>query len=162
MSYTVSLQQRLQQLKKVEANLPEIMKDVAKTATIRAVEKATEETPINRNGTNTIAGELRQHWATDSTIEPVSTGKGYQTELKNDKEYASYVNDGHRMDRHFVPGLYKNDSGGLSYDPNYDGGLIVGTKTRYVKGKFMVDKAVKEYQKTVLNLLDKRIQELMK
>ena len=26
------------------------------------------------------------------------------SELNNDKQYASFVNDGHRMDRHFVPG----------------------------------------------------------
>lgn len=160
MSYTVSLQQRLQQLKKAEADLDGIMREVARNATKRAVDKATEETPVNKTGTNLGSGELRAHWSTDSVIEPEHTGKGYKTELNNNMEYASYVNDGHRMDRHFVPGLYI-DGGTLNYDPAYNGGIVVGTKTKYVKGKFMKEKAVEEYKKTVLSELDKRIKGLI-
>ena len=110
---------------------------------------------------------MKQHWATDSKTEPMggalSGGNTYVAILANEKEYASYVNDGHRMDRHFVPGLYVNPSSGLlEYDPSADVGIVVGTKTRYVKGKFMVDKAKEEYEKTVLFELDKEIRELLK
>ena len=38
MSYTVSLQQRIQQLKAIKADLPDIMRQVAKDATLRAIE----------------------------------------------------------------------------------------------------------------------------
>ena len=174
MSYTVSLQKRIQQLKKAQADLPEILYKTSKNATMRAVEAAQDATPPKANtgrgpyiGTNTISGELKAHWATDSKMEPMggalSGGSTYVTILANEKEYASYVNDGHRMDRHFVPGLYVNpESGMLEYDPSADVGLVVGIKTRYVKGAFMVDKAKEEYEKTVLFELDKEIRELLK
>ena len=174
MSYTVNLQQRLQQLKKAQADLPGILTKVSKDATIRAVEAAAAATPPKEGtgrgsyiGTNTVSGELKAHWATDSKVEPMgsalSGGSTHATLLANDMEYASYVNDGHRMDRHFVPGLYINpESGLLEYDPAKDVGIVVGTKTQYVKGEFMVDKAKEAYEKTVLAELDKKIQELMR
>lgn len=165
MSYSVSLQQRIQQLKKAEADLPEILYQVQKDATLRAVEAAAEATPPKTGslkGTNTRSGELKQHWATDSQTEPQKTGNSYETILANNMEYASYVNDGHRMDRHFVPGLYVNPhSGLLEYDPSAKVGMMVGTKTKYVKGEFMVDKAKEVYEKTVLTELDKKIREAL-
>lgn len=175
MSFTVALQARIQQLKKASAYLPEILYQTAKNATMRAVEAAQDATPPKAGtgrgpyiGTNMITGELKAHWATDSKIEPMggalSGGSTYVTILANDKEYASYVNDGHRMDRHFVPGLYINEESGLlEYDPgNRNVGITVGTKTKYVKGEFMVDKGIAAYEKTVLTELDRRIEELFK
>ena len=174
MSYTVSLQQRLQQLKKAQADLPELLYRTAKGATLRAIEAAQAATPPKEGtgrgpyiGTNTITGELKAHWATDSKVEPrgggISGGSSYTTFLNNDMEYASYVDQGHRMDRHFVPGLYINpESGLLEYDPSAEAGLVVGTKTRYVKGEFMVDKAKEAYEKAVLTELDKEIRRLFR
>lgn len=173
MSYTINLQQRIQQLKKVHADLPEIFYKTAKGATLRAIEAAQAATPPKEGtgrgpyiGTNMITGELKAHWATDSKVEPMggalSGGRMYVTVLANDMEYASYVNDGHRMDRHFVPGLVINPkSGMLEYNPNGKGGIVVGTKTRYVKGEFMTDKAKEVYEKTVLTELDKEIRRLL-
>ena len=91
----------------------------------------------------------------------LSGGSSYTTILANDLEYASYVDQGHRMDRHFVPGLYVDENGVLNYDPARKVGLVVGTKTRYVKGEFMTDKAKEAYQKTVLAELDKEIRRLL-
>lgn len=170
MSYTVSLQQRLQQLKNAQADLPELLYRTAKGATLRAIEAAQAATPPKEGtgrgpyiGTNTITGELKAHWATDSRAEPQIDGTSYQTELNNGMEYASYVDQGHRMDRHFVPGLYINpESGLLEYDPSAEAGLVVGTKTRYVKGEFMVDKAKEAYKKAVLTELDKEIRRLFR
>lgn len=170
MSYTVSLQQRLQQLKKAQADLPELLYRTAKGATLRAIEAAQAATPPKEGtgrgpyiGTNTITGELKAHWATDSRAEPQIDGTSYQTELNNGMEYASYVDQGHRMDRHFVPGLYINpESGLLEYDPSAEVGLVVGTKTRYVKGEFMVDKAKEAYEKAVLTELDKEIRRVLR
>ncbi len=173
MSGAVSLQKRIQQLKKAGADLPEVLYRTAKAATLRAVEAAQDATPPKAGtgrgpyiGENMITGELKAHWATDSKTEPMggalSGGSTYVTVLANDMQYASYVNDGHRMDRHFVPGLYINDNGLLSFDPGAKTGLVVGTKTRYVKGEFMVDKAKEAYEKTCLDLLDKEIERLMR
>lgn len=77
-------------------------------------------------------------------------------------DYASYVDQGHRMDRHFVPGLYIDENGQLARNVDGKGGLVVGTKTKYVKGEFMADKAKEAYQKTVLVELDKEIRRLLK
>lgn len=166
MSYTVSLQQRIQQLKKIRADIPRILDEVARDATVRAVEAAADATPPKagrgQSGTNTLTGELKAHWAADSDVDPKQRGNEHVTTLANNVEYASYVNDGHRMDKHFVPGLYVNPAtGALEYDPSADVGIVVGTKTPYVNGEFMTDKGVKVYRRTVLAELDKRIQEAM-
>ena len=170
MSYTVNLQQRLQQLKKAQADLPGILTKVSKDATIRAVEAAAAATPPKEGtgrgpyiGKNTVTGKLQESWWEKSETTPKVEGSVYKTKLVNVMEYASYVNDGHRMNRHFVPHLYiSSESGLLEYDPAKDVGIVVGTKTQYVKGEFMVDKAKEAYEKTVLAELDKKIQELMR
>lgn len=167
MSKSVSLQKRIQQLKKAQADLPEILYNAAKEATLAAVDAAAEATPPKSGrgehfGTNTLTGELKSHWATDSVTEPETASNSYVTHLNNNLEYASYVNDGHRMDRHFVPGLYVSEAGVLEYDPAADVGIVVGTKTKYVKGEFMVDKAKESYQNTLEAILDEKIGELMK
>lgn len=167
MSYQVSLQRRLQELKKAQQSLTPTLIKVAKGATQRAVEAAMDATPPKKGtgrvpGTNTLTGELKEHWATDSVVEPMVSGGKYRTELNNDKDYASYVDQGHRMDKHFVPGLYVDENGQLNYDPAAKVGLVVGTKTKYVKGEFMVDKAKEAYEKAVLAELDKEIQRLFK
>ena len=165
----ISLQQRLEQLKKAGASLEDVLYRVAKNATLRAVEAAQAATPPKEGtgrgsyiGNNTVTGELKAHWATDSKTEPQRKGAGYVTELNNNIEYASYVDQGHRLDRHFVPGLYVDESGVLNYDPAAKVGLVVGTKTRYVKGEFMADKGKEAYEKTVIAELDKEIERLFR
>ena len=167
MSYQVSLQRRLQELKKAQQALTTTLIKVSKEATKRAVEAAVEATPPNKKtdrvpGPNMVTGELAEHWATDSIAEPLVTGGKYETFLKNDKEYASYVDQGHRLNKHFVPGLYIDENGQLARDLERDVGLVVGTKTKYVKGEFMVDKAREAYEKAVLTELDKEIARLFK
>ena len=149
----MTLQERVEGLKRAQAQLPDLLADIAQKATQRAVEKAAGLTPPtggDLSGTNTRTGELKQHWAADSEIIPVRQGSDWVTILANDKEYASYVDQGHRMDRHFVPGLYVNpESGLLEYDPAAKVGLIVGAKTPYVPGVYMVDAAKEEYRRAV-------------
>ena len=149
----MTLEERIAQLQDVEARFPGELTAMAKGATIRAVEKAAELTPTtldDLSGTNTRSGDMKQHWASDSKVTPVKHGRSYVTELNNDKQYASYVNDGHRMDRHFVPGLVINpESGMLEYNPNGKGGIVVGTKTKYVEGLFMEEAAHEEYHRII-------------
>lgn len=150
----MTLEERAKQLQEKAGQIPQIFSDIAKNATVRAVEAAAEQTPPmagSLKGTHTRTGELKQHWSTDSVMQPKISGGNYDTELANNMQYASYVNDGHRMDRHFVPGLYINEeSGMLEYDPgNRNVGITVGTKTKYVKGLHMTDAGIKAYEKTV-------------
>nr|DAW43747.1 MAG TPA: putative tail component [Caudoviricetes sp.] len=155
----MTLEERYKQLQKLSPELEKRISGAARDATLRAIEKATELTPPTQGdmrGTNTRSGEMKQHWATDSDPTPKRSGDTLKTVLANDKQYASYVNDGHRMDRHFVPGLYVNPSSGmLEYDPSKNVGIVVGTKTQYVPGLYMADAAKKVYQETVKAELDK-------
>lgn len=150
-------------MKQLQAATPKVRAKIllaCENATRRAVEKATELTPPTQEdlrGTNTRSGEAKQHWATDSKTSPEVSGDKYTTYLNNDKDYMSYVNDGHRMDRHFVPGLYINPySGLLEYDPSAKVGIVVGTKTAYVPGLHITDKAIKVWQDT----LEKELSEI--
>lgn len=149
----MTLEERIRQLQAVEARFPGELSNIAKNATIRAVEKAKDLTPPIQDdlrGTNTRASGMKQHWDTDSDKTPQKAGDKYTTVLANNKDYASYVNDGHRMDRHFVPGLYINPSSGmLEVNPDKTGGIMVGTKTAYVPGLHMEEAAHEEYHRTV-------------
>ena len=88
------------------------------------------------SGTNTRSSSLKEHWAIDSRIDPIGAGSSeYVTVLGNNMQYASYVDQGHRMDKHFVPGLVIDPvSGNLERSPDGSGGIMVGTKTLYVPG----------------------------
>lgn len=147
-----ALQRRMAELAKRQPMIDRRLTAIAEGATLRAVEEAQDHTPPNtfgdgeQRGVHMITGELAQHWVTDSRTAPVYAGSTYTTTLANDKDYASYVNDGHRMDRHFVPGLYVSDDGLLSMDPARDVGMMVGTKTKYVPGLYMKEKGVDKYK----------------
>ena len=155
---TLALKERMRQLETSRTKIESRMLQACKDATMRAVEKATELTPPLMNdlkGTNTRSGEMKQRWATDSTITPYGFADGsIRTTLGNNAQYASYVNDGHRMDRHFVPGLYVNpESGMLEYDPSKKVGIVVGTKTSYVPGLHITDEAIKTWRETLQQVL---------
>lgn len=163
-SFGSQIRKRMGELRKAGEDVPKIMAEVAEAATIEAVRVATENTPPNGApiaGTNTRSGQMAQHWELDSQTKPVMTGGSVQTALANNMQYASYVNDGHRMDKHFVPGLIEN--GGLleRVDPDV-GGIMVGTKTTYVKGLYMKEKAIGKYRSVVRKELDRRVRERMK
>ena len=164
MSFGQATRNRFEQLRKMGQNLPKIMEEVAKGATIAAVERATELTPPNGAaiaGTGARTGEMAEAWTVDSVKKPVMTEASARTTLANNMQYASYVNDGHLMDEHFVPGLIKNGPLLEKVDPKM-GGIMVGTQTKYVKGKYMKQAAIERYRKVVRMELDKRIKENFK
>lgn len=103
--------------------------------------------------------KMWEHWKEDSSVTPV--GADFVTILANNKEYASYVNDGHRLDKHFVPGLYIDpETGLLSRDLERKCGLLVGTKTTYVEGLHITDKAIDKYDEVVRSELNKLEREM--
>ena len=166
-SFGSQMRKRLNELRKAGQNVPKIIHDVAKEATIAAVEAATKATPPNGGapiaGTNTRKGNLAEHWTTDSKIEPVNGVTVLANEAKDDRgeQYASYVNDGHRVDKHFVPGLHIVGDH-LNYDAGIKGGIVVGTKTTYVPGLYMKEKGIAKYRTVVRKELDKRVREAFK
>jgi len=163
-SFGSQMRKRLEELKKQGRDVPKIMAEVQEGATIAAVEKATRMTPPNGNaslsGTNTRTGDLAQHWELDSQTKPTVGGGTIKTTLANSMQYVSYVNDGHKMDKHFVPGLEINkESGMLEMNPGGKGGIVVGTRTPYVKGLYMKEAGIGAYRTALRNELTKRVEE---
>lgn len=162
------LRRRLAELEKLAPEVSKRLSSIAEEATIRAVDEAVALTPPNTfthgelRGVNMISGELAQHWATDSQTSPEPSGENLATALANDMEYASYVNDGHRVDKHFVPGLYVDENGLLSMDLSKPKGvgLMVGVKTTYVEGLHITDKAIDKYDEVVRAELEQLTREL--
>lgn len=159
-SFGSQMQKRLAELRRAQQDIPAIIDEVAETATMAAVEKAAENTPPNGGtkiaGPHLRTGEMAQSWATDSVTTP-NRGK---TLLANLQQYASYVNDGHRMDKHFTSHL-AIEGGQLVGKPDGDGGLVVGTKTQYVPGLYMKEKAIGVYRDTVRRMLQQKVREVL-
>lgn len=153
-------------LKKSRNNIPSVMKDILERATYDALETAINATPPTEGdsvrGTGMITGNLKSAWSRDSIKESIKRDNKYITVLANNEHYASYVNDGHRLDKHFVPGLIINPySGLLEKSPDGKGGIMVGTKTNYIPGKYMKEQAIETFKETlkkesvrILNVLD--------
>lgn len=169
MSETITLAQLEKKLQQLQADLPRILQRTAKLATMKAVEVAAEATPPKAGtgrggyiGKNMLTGELKAAWATDSVTTPAKSGNNYVTTLANNQQYASYVENGHVLNKHFVPGLYIDEDGLLSRHLDGSSGLVVGTKTRWVKGEFMAEKGKRAYQKAIESLLRKEIERAMR
>lgn len=159
------LKKTLNTLKKNKVDFNRMLMEIQENATLRAIEKATDMTPPTEdmdNGTGTITGRLKSAWSQDSIKKAYKKNKLWVTELKNSVEYASYVNDGHRMDKHFVPGLIINPfSGKIEKAPDgMNTGIMVGTKTKYVNGIFMKEAAIKEYEQAVKRQIDKLLKDV--
>lgn len=116
---------------------------------IIAASEATPPLNGEDRGKNTVTGNLAAHWKYEINETPTET----RVTLINDMQYASFVDQGHRMDEHFVPWLYIDGMGSIARSIPVPGeklfGLVVGTKTEYVKGYNMVDKAEKRFVKAL-------------
>ena len=154
----------LKRLQKAGAKVREIIIEAAEVATVAAVETAAEHTPPNGGapirGVNTRTGEMSQSWATDSQTTPTVSGETITTMLCNNKQYASYVNDGHRMDKHFTTHV-AIENGMLVGKPDGTGGLMVGTKTSYIPGLYMTEKATGKYKTTMRYMLKDAVRRAM-
>ena len=172
MSEIITLAQLEKKLQQLQADLPRILQRTAKLATMKAVEVAAEATPPKAGtgrggyiGKNMLTGELSAAWNKDSIKEPIKVGNSYITILGNNQSYASFVENGHVLNKHFVPGLYIDKAKGVlarETDPEKKVGLVVGTKTRWVKGEFMAEKGKRAYQKAIESLLRKEIERAMR
>jgi hypothetical protein len=144
--------------------MPQFVMEVQQAAAIAAVEKATEMTPPSMAAASPNAtGELKAAWALDSVVKPKRRAGNSYCILANNMNYSSYVNDGHVMDKHFVPGLIINPyTGTLVNMGNADaGGIMVGTKTKFVEGIFMVEAARKVYSEKLHAGLPGKLQKLL-
>lgn len=154
-----AIQMRGDMLRKKGADVEKIFVEISRGATMRAIEAAQNKTPPvdDISGTNTRSSSLKEHWAIDSRIDPIGAGSSeYVTVLGNNMQYASHVDQGHRMDKHFVPGLVIDPvSGNLEKSPDGSGGIMVGTKTLYVPGVHMAQAGRDAFEQSAMDELNK-------
>lgn len=171
MAHGHAIRQRMEQLRQRGADIPEILIREQEIAILRAVDTATKITPPNDSsgphGTGTITGQSKAHWATDSQTKPTVSEEGdkavSKVVLANNLQHMSYLNDGHKMDMHFVPGLIINPYNGLleKVDPSL-GGIVVGTQTKFVRGLYMREAALASYRGSLDRGLYQAVRELSK
>lgn len=97
-----------------------------------------------KRGVNVISNSLQNSWSAKYTTNIGNDVFG-SVSLTNSKPYAKFVQYGHDVKKHFVPWLYKDSDGTLSYETNHSQkmfGLMVGTKTKHVDGVDMVSEAI--------------------
>lgn len=134
----------------------EAMEEAAKAAT-------PHEGDGKKRGFNVINNSLQESWHAE--YKPIRNKKHFgKITLTNSKSYAAFVQNGHKVKKHFVPWLYKDGMGTLSYETDHNQpmfGLVVGTKTPFVKGVDMVTPAVKAFNRSfdesVRKTLDKHL-----
>lgn len=132
----------------------QITKDVLEACDIM-VQTAKEHTPHEgdgkKRGFDVISNSLQDGWNADFETSQNSKEVG-TVSLTNDKYYAKFVQNGHKVKRHFVPWLYKDGMGTISYETDHGQplfGLVVGTNTPYVKGVDMVGPAVEAFNEAI-------------
>lgn len=157
-----NLLKTFKKLKRFSNNISKEISKIQEIATIEAINVASESTPpFGSRGVGTTTGSLKGAWARDSITKSYKKDKKFVTLLANNEVYASFVDKGHKLTRHFVPGLIINPISGLleKAPAGMKGGIIVGTKTNYIPGAFMVDKAVDAYKHTSEKLLQEKLKE---
>lgn len=161
-----------EKIKSIQRYVSEQTKKNVKDACYEMVAKAKERTPPHEGeerGKNTVTGNMARHW--DSSYEILEDGS-IKIELFNNVQYASYVENGHKMDKHFVPWLYIDGSGTIArHQPAESNkrskalswlfniffkqkrpdpgeplfGLVVGTKTTHVEPEHIVEQAKQRF-----------------
>lgn len=140
-----------EEVKKERERFEHTMDLIMEEARLVAIETAINETPPlagsghkSLRAKNSVTSSLKDSWAEDSDKHVTRLKTGWLFNLKNNRHYASYVNDGHNLKKHFVPGLFVDPNTGLlTYDEDMkdETGIVVGTKTHFVQGYNMVEKA---------------------
>ena len=120
------------------------VRDAAKEMVLRAKEVTPPKNGEER-GKNTVTGTMAAHWGYSIN----ETGQYVKVRIFNPVQYSSYVDSGHKMKEHFVPWLYKDGTGTLARHEPVPGeklfGLVVGNKTKYVKGYKIVEQAQERF-----------------
>lgn len=142
----------------------DIKRDVNKAidkACSAMLKEAKENTPHKgdgkKRGKNMITNELQSSWR---VLKKKRAGITCGVTLVNDKDYAKFVQYGHKLTRHFVPWLYF-DGNVISRSINHGKklfGIVVGTKTHHVDGIDMTGPAIKSFNET----LEKSITDVFK
>ena len=115
---------------------------------LRAVGMAKKGTPV-------MDGDLKKAWA---TTKPVMNGNVATCEMTNNMYYASWVEDGHRQIRRWVPGTWVGDR--FRYDSySYEGMML---KPKWIPGFHMGRRAIANIEANAQTYLRNDLNTLMR
>lgn len=150
----------IQQLQTLKGDIPEIMDEIAVGEGVYAVKQARL---ICKNDVPDIVntGDYRRNWKSDRKAK--RSGRRYIVRFYNPLDYAGHIEHGFRS--HFVPGHWDGNTFVYNRD-DPEGGMFVGPKGGYVRGRFTMKRAVKRTKDTqqarVNRKVDRAIKQRMK
>ena len=134
-----------------DTGLPDIMSEIAVGEGVFAVGEARK---ICKNDVPDIVnnGDYRRNWKSDKTAK--QSGKRYIVRFYNPLDYAGHLEYGFRS--HFVPGHWEGNTFVHNRD-DPEGGMFVGPKGGYVRGRFVLRRAVKRTKDTQYARVNRKI-----
>ena len=112
----MTLEQMLNRTIVYHKEIDEKIREAMKVATEAAIKAAADATPP-LGESNRTTGNVKKHWEEDSVTEAVKEGNVYKTVLANNVPYASYVNDGHNLEKHYGRKQQQHISGQVRNQP---------------------------------------------
>lgn len=139
----------LNQMESLQVKTREITMKCCHRLALRAVSIAKKGTPV-------MDGDLRKSWAASK---PVMNGNVASCEMTNNMHYASWVEDGHRQVKRWVPGSWMGNR--FIYNGNSESGMMLNPK--WIPGFHMgrrainnIDANAKKYVKNDLDVIMKQ------
>lgn len=139
----------LNQMESLQVKTREITMKCCHRLALRAVSIAKKGTPV-------MDGDLRKSWAASN---PVMNGNVASCEMTNNMHYASWVEDGHRQVKRWVPGSLMGNR--FIYNGNSESGMML--KPKWIPGFHMGRRAInnidansKKYVKNDLDVIMKQ------
>ena len=139
----------LDQMESLQVKTREITMKCCHRLALRAVSIAKKGTPV-------MDGDLRKSWAASN---PVMNGNVASCEMTNNMRYASWVEDGHRQVKRWVPGSWMGNR--FIYNGNSESGMML--KPKWISGFHMgrrainnIDANAKKYVKNDLDVIMKQ------
>lgn len=139
----------LNQMESLQVKTREITMKCCHRLALRAVSIAKKGTPV-------MDGDLRKSWAASN---PVMNGNVASCEMTNNMHYASWVEDGHRQVKRWVPGSWMGNR--FIYNEGSESGMML--KPKWIPGFHMgrrainnIDANAKKYVKSDLDVIMKQ------
>lgn len=155
---TRELRQYIDKLNQLKEDVPDIMGKIAVGEGVYAVEQArkictTDLSEPKRQQTGIVnTGDYRRNWKSDKTAR--QSGDRYVVRVFNNLDYAKHLEYGFRS--HFVPGHWAGHT--FVYRPgDPEGGMYVGPPGGYVRGHFVLKRAIKRMQDTQQTRVTRKI-----
>ena len=138
----------LSQMESLQVKTREITMKCCHRLALRAVSIAKKGTPV-------MDGDLRKSWAASK---PVMNGNVASCEMTNNMYYASWVEDGHRQVKRWVPGSWMGNR--FIYNGNSESGMML--KPKWIPGFHMGRRAINNIDANAQKYVKNDLEVIMK